>query len=413
MKTEIITIGNELLNGSTPDTNATWIADQLWCAGIRTERIVTIGDESQEIRDALRQSLDRAQIILVTGGLGPTHDDITKKSVADFFNLPLVENLVLRQKIEERFAKRGIPMPKINLEQAWIPKGSKILPNKIGTAAGFSIQREKKFCFVMPGVPSEMKGMLRDSVLPFLQKKFGNETGNLFSLTIRTTGIYESKLYEILSPVFEKHGEVQIASLPHRFGVDLRLTASGNSRQEAEKKVTNVKDSIVAKIAAYVYEVGNRNLENVVSELLKRRQATLAVAESCTGGLINHLFTNIPGSSDFLLGGVVAYENAVKINLLGVSRKTLEKFGAVSRETALEMAKGVQKATNSNCAISTTGIAGPSGGTEEKPVGLVYIGVAVDDDVQIEKYIFHKERMINKYRFAYAAMNLLRTKLLT
>lgn len=175
--------------------------------------------------------------------------------------------------------------------------------------------------------------------------------------------------------------------------------------------VTNVKDSILPHIAAYVYEVGNRNLENVVAELLKQKKATLAVAESCTGGLINHLFTNISGSSNFLVGGVIAYSNSVKVNLLEVSRKTLEEFGAVSRETALEMAKGIQKATDSTCAISTTGIAGPSGGTKEKPVGLVYIGVAVEDNIRVEKFIFHKERMINKYRFAYAAMNLLRNGL--
>lgn len=411
MKAEIITIGNELLNGTTLDTNATWIANQLWRAGIRTEKIVTIGDESQAIRAALAQSLDRAQIILITGGLGPTHDDITKESVADFFNLPLVENPELRRQIEERFANRGVPMPKINLKQARMPKGAKILPNEIGTAAGFFIQRGQKFCFVMPGVPAEMKEIVQNSLLPFLQTKFGNKIGKLFSLTIRTTSIYESKLFEILSPVFEKHKEVQIASLPHRFGVDLRLTASGNSRQEAEYMVTNVKDSILPHIAAYVYEVGNRNLENVVAELLKQKKATLAVAESCTGGLINHLFTNISGSSNFLVGGVIAYSNSVKVNLLEVSRKTLEEFGAVSRETALEMAKGIQKATDSTCAISTTGIAGPSGGTKEKPVGLVYIGVAVKDNIRVEKFIFHKERMINKYRFAYAAMNLLRNGL--
>lgn len=411
MNAEIISIGNELLNGTTVNTNATWISDQLWRAGIATNRVITISDEKSSIQKALSDSLSKADIILITGGLGPTNDDITKASIAEYFNVPLEENKELRERIEFLFANRGVPMPKINLEQALIPQTSKIIPNEIGTAAGFYFERNRKICLVLPGVPAEMKRMMQKFVLPLLQKKYAAQIGHIIYSLVRTTGIYESKLHEILSPLEKNFQDVIVASLPHRYGVDLRLGIYKKSKQDAEFQIQNIRELILSKISPYVYEIGERDMAEVVAEILVKNKLTVSVAESCTGGLIQNFFTNVPGSSKFLLGGVVAYDNALKINFLGVKQETLEKCGAVSAETALEMVKGIQKITHSDCALSTTGIAGPTGGTAEKPVGLVYIGCAVKQKIDVQKFIFHKERMINKYRFAYAAMNLLRQNL--
>lgn len=413
MNAEIITIGNELLNGTTINTNASWISDKLWRMGIVTKRVLTISDEALSIKKALADSLSRVDIILITGGLGPTNDDVTKKSIADYFNVPLEENKTLRERIEFLFANRGVPMPKINLEQALIPQTSKIIPNEIGTAAGFYFEQNNKICLIMPGVPAEMKKMVQEFILPLLLKKYSDQLGHVMYRMLRTTGIYESKLHEVLSPVIKDLHDVSIASLPHRYGVDLRLGIYKKTKQDAELHIQKAQDLILLKISSFVYEVGDRDLAQVAAELLLKNKLSVAVAESCTGGLIQNFFTNIPGSSNFLLGGVVAYENALKKNILGVKKETIEMFGAVSAETAQEMVKGVQQLTNSDCAISTTGIAGPTGGTVEKPVGLVFIGCLVKNEIEVQKFIFHKERMINKYRFAYAALNMLRQKLIS
>jgi len=411
MNAEIISIGNELLNGITQNSNATWIADQLWHIGIPASRIVTVRDDSKAIQDAVFDSLNHVEVVLITGGLGPTHDDITKKSIAEFFKTSLVENPELKERIITRFANRGIPMPEINLEQALVPESAKIIQNKIGTAAGFYFEQKNKICVVIPGVPAEMKQMIKDSVLSLLREKYKDKIGYLVTNKIRTTGIYESKLYEVLSPILEKLPEITVAFLPHRYGVDLRLEFQAKDEKTAEDKIANAESKIIPEIFKFVYEIGERSLEQVVAEILSKKKQTLSVAESCTGGLIQNFLTNIPGSSDFFLGGVVSYSNEIKMELLDVQENTLVKYGAVSSETALEMVKGVRKLTGSDCALSITGIAGPTGGSDEKPVGLVFIGCATGRSTRVEKFIFHKERMLNKFRFAYAALNLLRQDL--
>jgi len=412
MKAEIITIGDELLNGSTQNTNATWIADQMWRIGIPAQFITVIGDNADAIRDALARSLSRVNIVLLTGGLGPTHDDITKKSVADFFDSELVENKDLRVRIEQRFADRGVPMPLVNLEQALVPEEAKLLPNELGTAASFYFERNNQLCFVMPGVPAEMQQTMQDAVLPLLKQKYAGQTGSIVYQTIRTTGIFESSLFETLSPLNEITQLVNLAFLPHRAGVDLRLGAHAAKTKEAQEKITAAVEIILRKTSQFVYEIGERTLEQVIAELLLQKQFTISVAESCTGGLIGNLLTNIPGSSNYFCGGVIAYANSVKQQLLGVQEKTLNQYGAVSAETAQGMLWGLKGIFNSDCALAITGIAGPTGGTAEKPVGTVFIGSLVKGDMQICKFIFHRERLINKHRFAYAALNLLRQKLL-
>ena len=264
----------------------------------------------------------------------------------------------------------------------------------------------------MPGVPAEMKKMMSEFILPLLKNKYSDQIGHIIYRTLRTTGIYESKLHEVLSPIEKDLQKVNLASLPHRYGVDLRLGVYKKSKEEAEIEIQKAQDLIFSKTSSYVYEIGERDLAEVVADLLLRNNFSVSVAESCTGGLIQNFFTDIPGSSSFLLGGVVSYDNELKKNILDVQEETLIKHGAVSAETAKEMVIGVQRITTSDCAISTTGIAGPTGGTTEKPVGLVFIGCTVKDKIEVQKFIFHKERMINKYRFAYAALNMLRQNLL-
>lgn len=412
MNAEILTIGNELLNGSTTNTNSVWLSDNLWRIGISTRRIISIKDEKREIQKALSDSLTRSDIILVTGGLGPTHDDITKMSIAEFFGVSLKENITVKENILHLFSNRGATMPDINLEQALVPEGAEIIQNEIGTAPGFYFEKNQKICFFMPGVPAEMKRMMQNSILPLIKSKFAEKIGHILYKSIRTTGIFESKLFEMLSPFDQDLLKINLSFLPHRYGVDLRLNVNAKNKKQADLYMRKAEESIVSKVSSFIYEIGERSLEQISSDLLSRVKYSIAIAESCTGGLVNNFFTNIPGSSGFLLGGVIAYNNRLKVNVLGVQQETLKKHGAVSPEVALEMAEGVQKLTGSDCALSTTGIAGPTGGTDKKPVGLIYIGCIIKKNSYVQKYIFHKERISNKYRFAYAALNLLRQKLI-
>ena len=412
MKAEILTIGNELLNGSTVNTNAVWISDKLWRIGIPTHRVISIEDEKNSIQRVLSDCLNQSEIVLITGGLGPTHDDITKKSIAEFFGVSLIENAAVKERIHFLFANRDVPMPEVNLEQAQVPQGSEVIQNEIGTAAGFYFERDGKICIVMPGVPVEMKRMMQNYVLPLLQSKYSDQIGCIAYQLIRTTGIFESKLYEQLSSFEREFQNIKLSFLPHRYGIDLRLGAFTKNKKDANYGIRKAQEWIVLKIPSFIYEIGERTLEQVTAELLLQNKYSIAVAESCTGGLISHFFTNIPGSSNFLLGGVIAYDNSLKMAVLGVQKNTLDKHGAVSSEVAMEMVEGIQRLTNSDCAIATTGIAGPSGGSDKKPVGLIYIGCIIKKNIFVQKQIFHKERMSNKYRFAYAALNLLRQKLL-
>jgi len=413
MKAELITIGDELLNGTTLNTNARWLCNRLVRIGIPVARIVTVGDVRADIVTALKHAVSRNEVVITTGGLGPTHDDVTKTAVAEFLGVPMVENTEVKEHILELFRSRNVPMPEVNLEQAQVPAGVQLIPNPIGTAPGFQFEKNRAICFVLPGVPAEMRAMMDAAVVPFLQTRFRDKLGVVLAEDIRTTGIFESRLFEKLEPISQIERWAHLAFLPHRSGVDLRLSVQAKSESEGRERLKKARTLILERIGPFVYEVGERSLETVVADLLFELKKTVAVAESCTAGLVSHLLTNVPGSSEYLLGGVVAYSNAVKQQVLGVSGKTLSTVGAVSEETAAEMANGVKHLIGTDFGLSTTGIAGPSGGTPEKPVGLVFVACAGPNGTEVRKFVFHRERLINKYRFAYAALNLLRTMLLS
>ncbi len=405
MTAEIISIGNELLNGKTVNTNATYIAQQLYKIGVAISWIQTIGDDAEAIRQALKLALQRADVVLVTGGLGPTHDDITKKTVAEFFNKRLVFREDLLEKVRERFARRGIKMPEINRNQALVPEDVRLMDNPVGTALGMIFEKEGKFTFVMPGVPREMQAMLEDSVIPFLRERCQEcrVEVNLF----RTTGIPESSIYERIEKDLPDFSSYEIAFLPKFTGVDVRVIRRGRDITDQEKfeRFTRM---LYEKIGNFIYTTEDKELEEVVGELLREQQKTISVAESCTGGLVQDKITDVPGSSDYFMGGMVTYSNEAKMKFLGVKDESLRQYGAVSEVVAKEMAAGVRQAVGTDIAVSTTGIAGPTGATPTKPVGLVYVGLASADRVMARKFLFGNDRRINKERAAQAALDLVR-----
>ncbi len=405
MIAEIISIGNELLNGKTVNTNATFIARQLYEIGISIGWIQTIGDEASAIRQALELALQRAEVVVVTGGLGPTHDDITKKTVAEFFGKALIFREDLLEKVRERFARRGIKMPEINRNQALVPEGVQLMDNPVGTALGMIFEQEGKFIFVMPGVPREMKAMMEGSVIPFLQKRCPEcrVQVNLF----RTTGIPESSIYERIAKDLLEFSSYEIAFLPKFTGVDVRVIRRGKDITDQDKfrRFTRM---LYERIGNFIYTTEDKELEEVVGELLRERNLTIAVAESCTGGLVQDKITDVPGSSDYFMGGLVTYSNEAKMKFLGVQKESLRQHGAVSEVVAREMAAGVRQAVGTDLAVSTTGIAGPTGATPTKPVGLVYIGLASKKMVFARKFLFGNDRRINKERAAQAALDLVR-----
>ena len=408
MKAEILTIGDEILLGQITNTNATYISQSLLRTGVDPRWITTVGDSEKEILDALKIAYKRADVIIITGGLGPTHDDITKYAVARFFDSNIVLNSDLYEKLKIRFAERGRVMPQVNRNQAEVPEKAAILPNPIGTAPGLLFQESGKFCFVLPGVPAEMKQLFQQAVVPFLSKHGTGGRTCISYKTLRTTGIFESKLMEVLGNIQEIQQFARLAFLPHYCGVDLRLTVKSTSSEDCKKRLKTAEEFIRSKINSYIYGEDGETLEEKVADYLFRLKKRVAVAESCTGGLLAHKFTNVPGSSDYFLAGVVAYSNSAKMKILGVNPETLRQFGAVSEETAKEMAEGVRSLVGSDFGLSTTGIAGPAGGSKEKPVGLVYIGFSDGTTISARKFIFTNDRLANKERSSYAALETLR-----
>ncbi len=398
----IISIGNELLIGQTVNTNAAWMGEKLSEVGVRVQKVITIADDAAAIRSALDDALHSADLALVTGGLGPTHDDITKQVVTEYFGGKLIFHPDILERLRRAFAKRGIDMPAVNEGQAWLPDNARILPNKVGSAQGMLFEQNGKMCAVMPGVPREMKYIMENSVLPLLQERVSGTV--ILHRTWRTSGIAESALFEKLGRIEDLEAFGKLAFLPKYCGVDIRLTIAAADRDKAEQRLQAAEKILLDKVGKYIYANGDTPLEAVVGELLKSQKATLAVAESCTGGLICDRITNISGSSEYFMGGVIAYSNAEKTARLGVSPETLARHGAVSEETAKEMAAGVRRTTGTDFGLSTTGIAGPTGATPGKPVGLVYVGLASPQGVTAKRFVFGEDRLINKERSAYAAL---------
>jgi nicotinamide-nucleotide amidase len=411
MKAEIVSVGDELLTGLVVNTNAQWLGEKLVELGIPVRWITTVGDSADEIVSALRLAYRRARIIVLTGGLGPTHDDVTKEALRRFYKTRLIFHPLSMKAIEERFRQREIPLRDIHREQAMVPQGAEIFNNPLGTAPGLFFQRDGRFCFALPGVPMEMRAIVEKEVVPRL-RRLRVQTRVRFRI-LRTLGIPESDLYERLADLLPAFSGIRFSFLPRQSGVSLRLAAEGRTEKSCEEKLDRAEEAVRQRIGETIYSVGETDLEYIVAGLLLEKKKSLAVAESCTGGLIAHKLTNVPGSSAYFLEGVVAYSNAAKKTRLDVPEEILRMHGAVSSETALAMARGVRLKSGADFGLASTGIAGPGGGTPEKPVGLVYFGL--DDGARsfTRRHIFGGNREWNKERAALTALNILRTVLET
>lgn len=411
MNAEIITIGDELLIGQVANSNASFIAERLNTIGVDVTRMVTVGDALQPILDAFGEARQRAPIVIATGGLGPTHDDITKKAACTFFETDLVSDPGVRRHIETLMARRNIAWTPAAEEQALVPRKATVVPNPIGTAAGLHFTEAAKHFFILPGVPYEMEAMMDQSVIPFLRSI---ATGDVIvHRTLRTTGIAESLLAQRIGRVEEFLAGAQLAFLPSPLGVRLRITVKGSDEQTAREHCARVEAILRRRARKYIYGVENEELEEVLGRLLVERGLTIAVAESCTGGLIADRITNVSGSSRYFERGVVAYSNRSKTDLLGVPEALIEAHGAVSREVAEAMAAGVRRAAGgADIGLSTTGIAGPTGGTTDKPVGLVWIAYSDASNTLAVKFNFGEGRSRVKLRASQAALELVRRRLL-
>jgi len=409
---EIITVGDELLIGQTVDTNSAWIGMQLNMRGVRVNRITSISDSREEIINALDEALGRADLVLMTGGLGPTSDDITKQTLAEYFGSGLVEDHEVLAEITERITGRNLEMNENNRRQALVPEICRVLANHAGTAPGMLFEKEEKIIISMPGVPSEMKHIMKEHVLPMVSARAGGRT--IIHRNIMTYGTFEAKLAERLEG-FERelHPAVKLAYLPAHGVIKLRLTGSGDDCEEVRRIVEEQVHKLYTIIPDVIYGEDEVTLEEALGKLLLSNNLTISTAESCTGGKIASLITSVPGSSAWYKGSVIAYDNAVKTVLLGVDPETISRHGAVSEETAREMAEGMLRLLKTDYAIAVTGIAGPDGGTPEKPVGTVWIAVASSGGVVADKHRFADDRMINISRSSYTALNMLRKQIIS
>jgi nicotinamide-nucleotide amidase len=414
MRAHLLTIGDELLIGQTTNTNAAWLGEQLSLMGVKIDRVVTMPDEP----DAIRTELDRAYadvpLVVTTGGLGPTHDDVTKRIVADYFGRAMHTDEELLERVRRYYDRRERGMPEEVTSLAQVPDGFELLENPVGTAAGLwytdtSADRERLLA-VLPGVPQEMKSIFSAAVEPRLEARA--DVRDVQHRTLRTTGIGESDLQATIGDLSDwLDGDLRLAYLPSTSGVRLRITAHGTDPDDAQARIDALEAVLRERAGRYIYGTGDDTLEGVLGTMLRERGLTVATAESATGGLIGHRLTNESGSSDYFLGSVVSYANAVKVNGLGVSEADLEAHGAVSEPVARQMARGVRDALDADVAVSTTGIAGPTGGTKEKPVGTVWVGYADADTEHARCLHLTQDRHLNKALFATAALDMIRRQL--
>ena len=410
MDVEIITIGDELLTGHTLDTNSRDIARCLTGAGLDVKYKSSVGDSSDEMERAFRLALKRAQIVITTGGLGPTDDDTTKRAIVKVFKRNLVFHEEVLEDIKKRFQRRGLVMPAINQNQALLPQGATFFPNKFGSALGICIAEHGRVFISLPGVPWEARRMVQDEVLPHLSGlRAGRPVG---SFTLRTTGITESRIAEMIKPGLRLEQGVKLAYLPSPSGVSLRITATGEEQSDVDDKVRKLARYLEKTLGRYTYGTDDDTLEGIVGQLLKDNDKTLSIAESCTGGQLGMTITSVGGSSCYFVGGMLAYDNDVKITQLGVPADIIEQPGAVSEACAVAMASGCRRLFGTDYSLAITGIAGPDGGTDEKPVGTTYIGLASAHTACARLFSFGSERQVNRTRAVYAALEMLRRDIL-
>jgi nicotinamide-nucleotide amidase len=407
----VITIGDEILYGQITDTNSQWIGNELANIGVKLRRKLSVGDDKNEIRAALASVAAVCDIILITGGLGPTKDDITKNTLADYFGSSLAFQPEVFEHISRLFRARGKEnLIELNRGQAYIPANGEVVHNAVGTAPGMWFYFEGKVFISMPGVPHEMKKMMTDIILPRLKKEF--KTPFIYHKIVRTIGIAESKLANDIAEwedALPKH--IKLAYLPKLGQVRLRLTCIGDNLKELQAEADRQIEKLLPLIGEYIFGYDEEDIDQAIGKLLLKKGETVAVAESCTGGYVSHLFTSKSGSSAYFKGAVVAYSNEVKVNLLGVSPATLAKFGAVSEQTAKQMADGVRERLNSDYGISITGVAGPTGGTPEKPVGTVWIAYSSAKQTVAQLLTLTTDRTSNIQLSTNAVLNMLRLKI--
>lgn len=409
---EIITIGDELLYGQTLDTNAHWISAKLDENNIRITRKTSIADNLEQILTALSEAEKRANIILITGGLGPTNDDLTKPCLAEYFGVELEMNESALHDVTELFSRVGRELTPVNEAQAMLPQGSVKLTNRFGTACGIWMERNDRVFIAMPGVPHEMKGIIENEALPRIKEKFLSK--KIVHRIIRTAGVPESTLADLISE-WENNlpAHIRLAYLPTLGQVKLRLTGEAEDRDILSQEIDLLIQDVLPKIEKHVYALENIQLEEQIGNVLRASNKTIACAESCTGGYLSHLLTTIPGSSDYFMGSCIAYSYGIKENILKVNKHDLETQGAVSETIVTQMAENVREIYGTDIGVGISGIAGPGGGTEDKPVGTVWMAVADQNSTKARKFVFAKDRLLNIKLTASVALTMIWKKLVS
>lgn len=409
LNAEIIAIGSEMLTPFRTDTNSLWLTERLNSLGVDVKLKTIVGDDEGRLEETIRDAMKRSEIIVSTGGLGPTEDDITRKIFARVLQKRLVLDDAILEKIRARFARRGVPMPEINSRQALIIEGAEIIDNNNGTAPGMLIRNGKCTIALLPGPPREMKPMFEAAVAPALRQ----QVGDLFILRRKLSifGLTESSTDELAAPIYTQYKNPTTTILFKDGQIELHLTATAKKAAEGEKLLDELAGRLDEALGNYVFSRRDETLEEVAGNLLKFNGYTLATAESCTGGLLAGRITDVPGSSEYFIEGVVTYSNEAKIRMLGVPTDLIERHGAVSEEVARAMADGVRSLAGTTFGIGITGIAGPGGGSEEKPVGLVYIALADDNDAIVRKFVFPGDRQFIRQLSVNAALDMIRRRL--
>jgi nicotinamide-nucleotide amidase len=411
MKTaEIIAIGSELLTPERTDTNGLWLTERLNEIGVEVKLKTIVGDDEARLEETIRDALKRSDIVITTGGLGPTEDDVTRQVSARAIGRELVYHTDIEEHLRERFKNWGREMPEINKRQAFAIEGSEILPNPNGSACGMYVETDGNVLAVFPGPPREMQPMFSDHVLPKLRERSGGVL--VRRRVLRVSGIGESAIDEAIAPIYSAYKDVQTSILFSRSEVEVHLSASSTDEARAVATLDELAKKIADKLGIAVFATNGETMEQVIAKLLGDRGETVATAESCTGGLIARRLTELAGSSKFFMEGAVTYSNDAKVRTLNVKQETLDKFGAVSKETAEEMARGMRERADTDYAISVTGIAGPGGGSEEKPVGTVWFGLADRESVKAIKLVFPGDRYLIRWRSSQAALDMLRRRLI-
>ena len=409
LSAEIIAVGSELLTPERTDTNSLWLTEKLMEIGVEVKLKTIVGDDEARLEEAIRDAIKRTDIVITTGGLGPTEDDVTRQVSARAAGRELVYHDDLEAELRERFRRWGREMPEINKRQAFVIDGADILPNPNGSAVGMMLRDDSKFLVVLPGPPREMKPMFEDFVFESLRSVAGEV--HVARRLLRVSGMGESAVDELIAPIYTSYPSVQTSILFSRAEIEVHLAATADTEADADRVLDEIVSKMTQVLGPALFATNGETMEEVVGNLLTTRGETLAVAESCTGGLIGMRLTEVPGSSKYFLEGAVTYSNDAKTRTLGVPAETINEYGAVSSETAEAMADGIRRRADTDYGVSVTGIAGPDGGSEDKPVGTVFVGYADRSRTKSIKFVFPGDRHLIRWRSSQAALDYLRRQI--